>query len=174
MTKEECMRVLDYLSNIWPKAYSPNMKPERRTDLLDTIYQALRTYYLGDVMEACKRIAMESETAPTIAGIRAECRAKEAEKTRAPKRLNLDGLPEDHPWRGCYTHHEAFVACMNDIKKGISKGDDFSEYIKRYPKMTWRPWASPEINKDRWPYITADNFGGWKTDSNGFCVPYTK
>lgn len=174
MTKEECIRVLDYLSNIWPKAYSPNMKTERKTDLLETIYLALRSFAMSDVMDTCKRIAIEEDNAPTISGIRLACRAKDSQDQRTPKRMNLEGLPEDHPWRGCYAHHDAYVACMEDIKKGLSNGSNFPEYVKRYPKTTWRPWANPELNKGRWPYITADNFGGWETDRNGFCIPYTK
>ena len=170
MTKEESMRVLDYLGSIWPKAYSPNMKAERRTDLLDTLYHAMRSYAFSDVMEACRKIATEAETPPTIAGIRMECRQK-TERKREPERVNLDGLPEHHPWRGCFTHHEALMAYMQDDAAGKRQGRPFSWYCRQYPAIEWRDWASPELCKDNWPYITRDNFAGWRTNEKGFCVP---
>ena len=180
MDRQDAVEMLDYLSSLWPRQYSPNMTEQRKLNLLDTFLELFDASELHEVKTACKQLLKVHDEAPTVSMILNRCQlGRQEERITQESRANrtsLSGLPEDHPWRGCYTHHEAFVACMEDMKKGLVEVGFgcFPEYVKRYPAIKWHPWANPALNRDRWPYITADNFGGWTTDENCFCIPYTK
>lgn len=179
MKKEETVRLLQWLQNIYPRRFSPNMLPQRKADLLDTFYTSFDGYTLEEVMSTCKEILKEQEDTPTISGILAICKSKRqsrlAEK-QAKAGMDLSALPEDHPRRGCYYHKEALDAYIADKNAHKLNGRTFSDYCRAYPAVVWKDWADPALNADRfekpdgaWSYMT--EFKGWTTDSRGFCVP---
>lgn len=182
MTKDETVRLLDWLGNIYPRQYSPNMTQRRREDLLNTFYQVFTKFSLIDIEEACLAILREEDEAPTVKSIMARIRANNVSKRvnqRPP--LDLSQYPEDHPYRGCYYHDEALEKYQMDKKNGRLHCRSFSDYCQMYPHLAWRPWANPEANRDRiddpsgqWHYMKGKAFGGWTTNEKGFCVPYTK
>lgn len=177
MTKDETVRLLDWLTNIYPRQYSPNMTQRRREDLLDAFYEAFTRYGLADIMAACKEILKEDDDAPTVKSIMSLIRAKKNDARSGSKPpVNLDGLPDDHPYRGCYYHEEALEAYMEDMKTGNLSGRRFRDYCKMYPETKWRPWSSIELNRDRleggeWSYVMTRGFRGWTVNEHGFCVP---
>lgn len=181
MSIEDSVRLLEWLQNIFPRQYSAKMSDARRDDLLDLLEASFGGYKYEEVREAYKEILKTYDGgAPEIAMVRNRLQTMHLVRENAEKmsedrsRDNVDGLPEFHPWRGCYSHEEAYNAHMKDIIEGKAKGKQFADYVAKYPSVKWRPWANRSLNRDRWPYITADNFGGWTTDKDGFCVPYTK
>ena len=179
MTKDETVRLLDWLGNIYPRQYSPNMTQRRREDLLNTFYQVFSKHSLIDIQDACMAILREEDEAPTVKSIMARIRSNAA-GSRSTERplLDLEAYPPDHPYRGCYYHDEALDAYQRDNKAGRLYGRSFSDYCMAYPHIAWRPWANPELNRDRiddpageWHYMKGKPFGGWKTNGRGFCVP---
>ena len=176
MTKDETVRLLDWLTNIYPRQYSPNMTERRREDLLDAFYEAFTRYSLAEIMAACKEILREGDDAPTVKSIMSLIRARKDPRKSGKPPVNLEGLPEDHPYRGCYYHEEALEAYLKDQKAGKLNGRLFRDYCKMYPAIKWRPWSSIELNRDRleggeWSYVKERGFRGWTVNENGFCVP---
>ncbi len=177
MTKQDAPELLAFMSSIWPKQYSPNMTDQRRITLMATFVEVFDKYYLQEVLDACKAMLKTHDDAPTVNMILNRCQlARETERINErarEERMDLTGLPEYHPWNGCFTHKDALDHYMADRAAG-DRTHDFSWYCLKYTKMEWKPWAQPSLCRNNWPYITKDNFGGWRTDENGFCVPYTK
>jgi len=179
MTKDETVRLLDWLTNIYPRQYSPNMTQRRREDLLDAFYESFRKNSIAEIMDACKEILREEDDAPTVKSIRSQIRARQdSVRSGSKPPVNLDGLPDDHPYRGCYYHEEALEAYMNDMHAGKLGGRRFRDYCKMYPEIKWRPWSSVELNRDRidepdgcWHYVAERGFKGWTINEKGFCVP---
>ena len=176
MTKAECTKLLSWLSATWPRAYPPAMKDERRLVTLENIEAVFGSIPYEEVKDAFVYALKTQDDVPTFAEIRNRCLGnRKAAQQAQMDAVNLDGLPDYHPWRGCFVHAEAYDKCVADIRSGVKgASNNFSAYCKRYPSKVWRPWANHALNKDNWPYITRDNFAGWKDDENGFCVPYTK
>lgn len=177
MSIDECAKLLAWLQNIFPRQYSAKMTDQRRDDLLDVLEAAFDGYHLDEVQAAYKAIIKTYEGgAPDISMVRNRLQTMRVEQNTTEQvkaeraANNLDGLPEHHPWRGCYTHHEAYVQYLEDLKNKRLQGT-FSDYCRKYPAVVWRPWANPGLNRNRWPHITATNYAGWTTDKNGFCVP---
>lgn len=179
MKKDETIRLLQWLQNIYPRRFSPNMLPQRKADLLDAFYTSFDGYGLDEVMETCKEILTEQEDTPTISGILARCKAKRQSRLlekQTEYKPDLSQLPADHPRKGCYYHAEALQAYMADAAARKLNGKKFSDYCKMYPAVVWRDWVAPDLNEDRfkkpdgrWSYMT--EFKGWTTNSDGFCVP---
>lgn len=179
MKKDETVRLLQWLQNIYPRRFSPNMLPQRKADLLDAFYTSFGGYSLDEVMETCKELLTEQEDTPSISGILARCKAKRQSKLiekQQKYKPDLSSLPTDHPRRGCYRHEEALAAYLADDRAGKRNGRTYSDYCKMYPAVVWKDWALPDLHEDmfekpngRWSYMT--EFKGWTTNEKGFSVP---
>lgn len=177
MTKDETVRFLDWLTNVYPRQYSPNMTQQRRTDLLDTFYDVFKRHAFSDVKEACLALLEDTDDAPSVKAILAQIRGKRTERSTTGKApLDLSKFPDDHPYKGCYYHEEALAVYLEDQKAGKLNGRMFRDYCKMYPAIAWRPWSNVELNRDRleggeWSYVLQRGFKGWTVNANGFCVP---
>lgn len=174
MTKTECANLLEWLSATWPRNFPPAMKDARRLTVLENIEAVFDGMDFAEVKDAYVLVLKTDDDVPTFAAIRNICLSrKSGAKVRQKQAYDLSKLPKEHPWRGCYTHKDAFNHYVQDQMAGGRKGD-FSYYCKQYPAVEWLEWTMPDLCRDKWPYITKDNFGGWTTNEKGFCVPYTK
>lgn len=180
MKIEDCMELLEWLSGIYPKRFSPRMNEARRDALLEVFEYSFKRFDIEQVKGAYKAIMQTQADAPEIADVLAHIKntQERKEKTEQP---NYDDLPWDHPYKGCYYHEEALNAYVADDKAGKRNGRRYSDYCKAYPAVVWKPWSNPSINTDRiddptgaWHYMKGKTFTGWRTNEKGFCVPTCK
>lgn len=183
MSIDDCAKLLAWLQNIFPRQYSAKMTDARRDDLLDVLETAYEGYSLDEVQAAYKAIIKTYDNgAPEIAMVRNRLQTMRIDRNNEQDNKQQDerkraGLPEHHPYNGCYTHHEAYVHYLDDMRHNNLQGK-FSDYCRRYPAVVWKPWANPDLNRYRiddpkgpWHYMKGKPYGGWTTNENGFCVP---
>lgn len=162
MTREEIDTIYNWLRASYPKRYE---KQDEFTRIItkDNLFAAYEKYDPSDVMTGYRYFLEKSAFEPAISEIKAYLAERQAKEI---VRESLDDLPEHHYMRGRYIHTEAADAWQRDQALGVRNGKTFKDYIKEYPKVEWKPWASGP--PEHWK---GTEYTGWERDENGFVRP---
>ena len=167
MTREEADLIYNWLRASYPRRYN-NQDDFTKAVTKDNLFLAYETYDPSDVMTGYRHFLEQSPYEPAISDVKAYLAEREAKQARAAAEPepSIDDLPEHHYMRGRYVHDEALEAWQRDERNRTRNGKKFKDYIKEYPQVVWRPWASGP--PEHWK---GTEYTGWERDENGFVRP---